>query len=133
MTNRSRRREWARWSALLALLLVVGTACASSGSGERRGSRNVLTHEVLVETEEPNLLLAVQRLRPEWLRARAQSIEGAQVTVFVDGAQRGGVDQLRDIQILNVRDVTFLSASEAGFRYGTVGGTGGVIEVRTRR
>lgn len=133
MPKPTRSKVRALWAPILILLLFGITACASGGTGERRGSRNVITHEVLVETEEPNLLMAVQRLRPEWLRPRGQSLSGRTVMVYVDGAQRGDVSELRNIQLLNVRDVTFLAASEAGFRYGTIAGAGGVIEVRTRR
>ena len=56
---------------LLLALLVGSTACASSGSSGRPGDRNLLTHAELVETGEPDLQQAIQRLRPAWLRTRS--------------------------------------------------------------
>ena len=121
-------------SVLLALLLVVGLGgCASGGSGGSSGSRNVLTHEQLVETQAPDVLFAIQQLRPRWLQPRGQSIQGRSVLLFIDGAPRGEATDLRGMQISDVEDVTYYTASEAGFRFGSLGGAGGVIEVRTRR
>jgi hypothetical protein len=131
-----KREPWKRWTlgAPILLALVFGsTACASSGSSTPRGDRNVLTHEALVETGEPDLQQAIQRLRPDWLRPRGQTIAGRTVAVFIDGAPRGDIGELRGMQIINVLEVTFVSASEAGFRYGTLAGAGGVIDVKTRR
>lgn len=118
---------------LLLALLVGSTACASSGSSGRPGDRNLLTHAELVETGEPDLQQAIQRLRPAWLRTRGQTAAGRRVAVFVDGTPRGDLSELRGLQIINVVEVTYVTASEAGFRYGTLAGAGGVIDVKTRR
>jgi hypothetical protein len=125
---------WWRSTVLFALLALVGVAgCASSGSGDGGGPRNALTFEQLSETQEPDVYLAIQRLRPRWLQPRGQTVQGRSVMVFVDGAPRGDVASLSGMQIATVREVAFYSANEAGFRYGTVAGAGGVIEITTRR
>ncbi|MBT8402807.1 MAG: hypothetical protein KJP18_03050 [Gemmatimonadetes bacterium] len=124
------------WKTGLFFLIfaVVGLgACASSGSGGSSGSRNVLTHEQLAETQAPDVLFAIQQLRPRWLQPRGQSIQGRTVLLFIDGAPRGEATDLRGMQISNVEDITYYTASEAGFRFGSLGGAGGVLEVRTRR
>lgn len=133
MRNKKPGRRWGLGAPILLALLLGSTACASSGSSTPRGDRNVLTHEALIETGEPDLQQAIQRLRPDWLRPRGQTISGRRVAVFVDGAPRGDVSDLRGMQIINVLEVTFVNASEAGFRYGTLAGAGGVIDVKTRR
>ena len=134
MRTEQHLKRWGLGAPILLALLIGSTACASSGSSSTtRGDRNVLTHEELVETGEPDLQQALQRLRPAWLRPRGQTISGRQVAVFIDGTPRGDVSQLRGLQIMNVVEVTFVTASEAGFRYGTLAGAGGVIDVKTRR
>ena len=134
MRTEQHLKRWGLGAPILLALLIGSTACASSGnSSTTRGDRNVLTHEELVETGEPDLQQALQRLRPAWLRPRGQTISGRQVAVFIDGTPRGDVSQLRGLQIMNVVEVTFVTASEAGFRYGTLAGAGGVIDVKTRR
>ncbi len=134
MRTEQHLKRWGLGAPILLALLIGSTACASSGSSSTtRGDRNVLTHEELVETGEPDLQQALQRLRPAWLRPRGQTVAGRQVAVFIDGTPRGDVSQLRGLQIMNVVEVTFVTASEAGFRYGTLAGAGGVIDVKTRR
>ena len=131
-----RTRTLGSWKTGLLFLVfaVVGLGgCASSGSGGSSGSRNALTHEQLVETEAPDVLLAIQQLRPRWLQPRGQSIQGRTVLLFIDGAPRGEATDLRGMQISTVEEITYYTASEAGFRFGSIGGAGGVIEVRTRR
>lgn len=118
-------------AALLAVLALALGGCASTGGGSG-GSFGVLTREQLVETRQPDLLQAVQALRPQWLRARQASIEGwSYVQVFLNGAHYGTVDQLRNISIDAVVDVRYMSASEAAGRFGTVAGNAGTVLVRT--
>ena len=117
---------------VLATLLV---ACASTGSGGRPGAGNVLTYDDLVATAESDLYMAIQRLRPQWLRPRGQTsgVAVTVVTVFLDGSPRGDASDLRGMPLTNVLNITYLSASEAAFRFGTVAGSGGTLEISTRR
>ena len=55
------------------------------------------------------------------------------VTLFVDGSPRGDVSQMRGMRVSDVLDITFLSASEAAFRFGTLAGSGGAVAIRTGR
>ena len=120
-------------TALVVATLLV--ACASTGSGGGRGVENVLTYDDLVATNETNVYMAIQSLRPRWLRARGQTsaVGPTVVTVFVDGSPRGEASDLRDMRLTDIVDVTYLSASEATFRFGTLAGSGGSIEIDTRR
>ena len=121
-----------RSTSMITLLLMVG--CASTGAGSGRSSRGILTQADLLETSEANLFEAIQRLRPQWLRARGSNFEGRAraPTVFLDGSRRGEVDFLQQIDVSDVLDVRFLSSADAATIYGTTTGTGGAIQVRTR-
>ena len=123
---------------IVLVVAILSVACASSGGrGGRggRGLRNVLTYDDLLASNQTNVYLAIQTLRPAWLRTRGQtSINAATVvTVFVDGTPRGNVSDLTSMQLTNVVDVTYFSASDAVFRFGTIAGSGGSIEINTRR
>ena len=119
--------------SILALVIAVSVGCASSGASGTRGAGNVLTYEDLIETRESDLQLAIQRLRPRWLTPRGQTSTGRSVMLFVDGTPRGDMTELQGMLVANTRDVTYLSASEAAFRFGTIAGSGGALAVRTRR
>ena len=117
---------------MLAILLV---ACASTGPGRGRGVGNVLTYDDLVASNQTNVYSAIQALRPAWLRARGQTSADVPtvVTVFEDGTPRGSVSELTSMLLTNIVDVTYFSASDAVFRFGTIAGNGGAIEINTRR
>ena len=121
-------------SALVLATLLA--ACASTGpSSGVRGVGNVLTYDDLVATNQTTIYMAIQSLRPRWLRPRGQtSLTGSTVvTVFFDGTPRGNAADLNSMRLTDVVDVTYFSASDAAFRFGTIAGNGGSIEVRTNR
>ncbi|MEX2466389.1 MAG: hypothetical protein WD995_05735 [Gemmatimonadota bacterium] len=121
-------------AAVLAILLAAG-GCASSGStGSASSSGNVITGEALMATHQNNLYQALQSLRPQWLRSRASAslTSSTEVALFVNEAPYGTVSDLSSIPIDAVRDVRFMSASEAGSRYGTSAGAGGLLLVRLK-
>ncbi len=122
---------------LVSLSATLVIACASSGtrSDSSPPPRGVLTAEILSETQESDLYQAVQRLRPQWLRARgAARISGGNLTVsvYVNDVRRGQVGFLRTIQLEAVQRVQFLTGTEATTRWGT-GVAGGVILVTLTR
>ena len=49
----------------------------------------------------------------------------------MDGSPRGDVGVLRQLRILDVRDVSFLSATDAATLFGTAAAIGAVIVVET--
>ena len=119
-------------SALIATV-VLFSGCASTGtSTETGGSRDVLTREQLLATQEDNALDAVRRLRAQWLRARGPARSGGlppvQVAVFVNDVRRGGVDVLADLRIEGISEIRFISATDATTRWGP-NVAGGVIAV----
>lgn len=122
------------WGVSLAAVVLSSGCAAGTQSGESGGSRNILTREQLMATQEGDLFSAVQQLRPQWLRARgAARISGfVEVIVYVDDIRRGGVGNLRSIRLEGVERVQFLSATEATTRWGT-DVSGGVISVTRMR
>jgi len=121
-----------RWAAPALMLLVLG--CASPGETTSTSSSRTLTQADLLGTREATLYDAIQRLRPQWLRARGANLTGASILpqVYLDGSERGDIFELRQIPVLDVTGVSFMSASDAATRFGTRAGTGGVILVLTR-
>ena len=120
---------------ILLMMAALLVACASNSSGSGRGVGNVLTYDDLVATNETNLYMAIQSLRPRWLRPRGQTsfVFETVVTVFVNGSPEGDASDLIGMPITGIVDVTYLSASEATFRFGTIAGSGGSLEIETRR
>lgn len=130
-----------RMKLLLILLvtLAIAGACQTTPGGERsaRADPNRITLEELENLPVITAREAIQRLRPAWLRARVSTIRGGTGTrhsagVFLDGMPRGGLEVLDEMDIREIGEMRFMSASDATNRYGT-GYPGGVIEVFTRR
>jgi TonB-dependent Receptor Plug Domain len=120
-------RQW-------AIMLVLVAACAPS-SARSGSSRDTITAEDIDQLNVSTAMDVIQRLHPEFLRGRGRnsiSAGDAQYpVVYVDGVRAGELNVLRGIPAHDVRQIQFVSATDATTRYGT-GHTGGVIEVRLR-
>lgn len=123
----------------IALLLLILCACQSApgAAGGNRPDPNRITEAELTDIPALTAYQAIQRLRPGWLRPRASSIRGAAgvrytAQIFVDGAPRGDLDVLNGIDVRDVQEMRYLSASDATTRYGT-GYPGGIIEILMRQ
>ena len=129
----------------VALGLTVG-GCASSPSGSSataspssqtrvRGSRDRITAEELATIDVQNALQAVQRLRPNFLQTRGAAsssiTQGPQeIVVYVDQTRMGGPGTLAQIPIAEVKEIQYLSATDATQRFGTGHGAGAIIVTR---
>ncbi len=117
----------------LGLLLLAISACATSGgsSGPRRDA-NLITAEELTEYGTFTARDVIRRLRPRWLQSRGAGTGGPQTPqVILDGSRLGGLDRLNSIQVSDVTEMRYLSASDATMRFGT-NFPGGAIEITTR-
>jgi len=127
------------WFSMLlsaGLLLLAGAGCISSGAAQRSsgGDPDVITQKQIQEAGAASTAYAlVQRLRPHWLRKRGrQSINNpGSILVYIDGSRSGAPSSLRNVQVINVKSIEFLGASEATTQYGA-GHEHGVIEVNTK-
>lgn len=133
--------------ALTAVMLLVGcssgsgtTAQSAGGNPVRRGGQNLITADEIA-TSGAGLETAfdiVQRLRPSMVRSRASTFstdnQAGQipVVVYADEVKLGTVDNLRSIPAAQVREIRYLSATDATQRWGT-GHSSGAIHVLTKR
>lgn len=135
---------------LLVLTAVAALAACSSGGAStggtassspvRRGGANLITAEEIAGSGAgmETAFDIVQRLRPAMLRSRATSFgannQGQQVPVLVysDDVRLGTVENLRTIPATQVREIRYISATDATQRWGT-NHSSGAIQVLTKR
>jgi hypothetical protein len=121
---------------VLALLLVIGSACATSGRpAPPRREADLITFEEIAAVDASTLHQVVQRLRPNWMRSRGQvSIQNPSAgnpVVYIDDTRMGGIEALHQVIPSEVQEVRHLNASDATNRFGT-GHAGGAILIRRR-
>ena len=115
---------------LLVVAIVAGCTRASQTSPSTRSNSNLVTRDEIASVPEGNLYDALQRLRPELLRARSTATAATAVpVVFVDGIRRGSIDYLRAINNRQVMEVRYINAIDATTRYG-LNVPAGVIDVK---
>jgi len=114
-------------------------ACASGGaggSGKTRYSQNVITAAELATVDVSDTYQAIQQLRPQFLsNSRGPTQMGtrtgstdAGIQVYLNDQRLGDVTSLSQIPKNDVKEIRFLTASEASSRFGT-GNTAGAIVV----
>jgi hypothetical protein len=123
-----------RRTVVLAFALAISAGCSSatkgSGSGAQSSSK-VITQQEMASVSVQNLYEAIQRLRPDFLRARSTSAPGPGLypEVFVDGIRKGSPEFLRTMNVREVAEVRFLSVQDATTRYG-MNVPAGVLDVK---
>lgn len=112
---------------------VAGATALSSTQAHAQRHQNRLTGDELRATSKDNLFDAIRALRPNWMARRGRgSISTMEyVKVYRDGMQQGPPAVMRDMNLEEVTEVTYLSASDATTRYGT-GHESGAILISTR-
>lgn len=123
-----------RRTLAVAFALAVSAGCSSSTQGSGAGPRsasNLVTRQELSTVTVDNAYDAVQRLRPNMLRARTTSAPGANQTpvVFVDGIRKGSIEYLRSIPRGEVQEIRYLNVQDATTRYG-MNVPAGVLDVK---
>ena len=129
-------------TSLILLSFVLAAGCAtpagaptSQEQSAPRRDTNVITVDELTSAPETDLYAAIQRLRPAFFQTRGMTSPGIgtapeMIQVYVDGSRAGGVDALRSLRTLDVKEVRRLSASEATQRYGTGNTMGAIVVTR---
>ena len=127
------------WRISILVLGLLGTACASTGSAIRPvgfAGREVITAAEIVASRVQDVYQAVVQLRPEFLRRRSltfsQPYRTAEIMVFLDDMEFGTTESMRNIPLARVRQIRYLTPSEASLRWGGQH-PGGVILVTTLR
>ena len=127
-----------RTRSCAVLTLAVGLAvsgCASGGGGGGGSLNGPITRAELETVAASDAYEAIQALRSLWLRSRASPTPNEpnpQPVVYVDGAPRGGLQELRSLSVQDIESINYINGRDATTRWGT-GHHAGVIEIRTRR
>ncbi|MGE5802850.1 MAG: carboxypeptidase-like regulatory domain-containing protein [Gemmatimonadota bacterium] len=111
---------------------AVVMADDTNRAARRSHSSEILTKEEFEGSTASDAFGLVQQYRPTWLLARPPSgldPTSGQVEVYLNGVRSGPVSRLRDIPARAVREMRYVSASEAKMRYG-VTNDGPVIAVQ---
>lgn len=133
------KRSASRGVGVLAMVLCAalascgGSGAPGAGAAAPRPAANRLTASDLERSGASDLYSAVQQLRPQWLVVRGGvDLRGQQATigVIVDGLQQSGsVEDLRNIPVTDVQEVSFLNARDATTKYGTNMTVGAIVVV----
>ena len=132
--------------ALVPGLVLLGlVAFAAQPAQAQKGDRNKLTVEEIAEKDGiANALEAIKRLRSNWLRVRASGIAGSssddryssgkqELAIYVDDVRmQGGVNDLKEIRVGEIEEISYMSGNNALARYGN-GHENGAIFVKTTR
>jgi CheY-like chemotaxis protein len=121
--------------ALLTLALLAPPAAAQQRRIKQ--DRTHITAEELAEQVGQNGYEVVEKLRPDWLRRSERRISLDQgratetggmytdvsttplrLTVFVDQTEMGGLEELRRLRNDEIREIEYLTGSDAQQRYG---------------
>jgi hypothetical protein len=111
------------------------TTVVSSPGSRQRKDPNVITEAELATRSTLTARQAIEQLRPQFLRVRGTTTLGnAQTTdviwVYVDGTRMGSLEVLSNIGVHEVREIRYLSPSEATNRYGTGHVQGAILIIR---
>ncbi|MBC7841154.1 MAG: hypothetical protein H7099_02520 [Gemmatimonadaceae bacterium] len=137
----------------LQLCLVVATpTCVSAQDSTKaaapkpkpKGRANLITEEEIAALggTVPTAYGIVQRLRPAMFRVRSsgassgadgsQDVTANEIQVYLDNQKMGGVRTLEDITLSQIKEIRYLSASDATTLFGTNNAAGAIQVVGKR-
>jgi hypothetical protein len=128
-----------------SLLLLAPLGCAARSAQHRPADQStahstasspssVIDASELSMQDVGDLLQAVRRVRPEFLRMRnptTQSPQGSYAEVYLENRLLGGPESLRLIGLGEVREIRLIKTAEAAVLFGRIH-PGGAIVVRRR-
>jgi hypothetical protein len=121
---------------LILALGLLGPACTSARPAGPPRQADVLTSDEIRGALKNNAYEVVAVLRPHWMQRRGQisfqNPEAGQVIVYLNGMRVGGAEYLRQLSVLDVVSMRFISATEAGARFGIQQNGGAAILVNTQ-
>jgi hypothetical protein len=128
------------WRRLITVLAGVSTAACVATTPTTRPlktvGREVITASEIVAARVTDVYQAVAQLRPDFLSRRSVEpmISGRQsaITVYLNEMPIGGEEALRTIPLDEVRQIRFMSRTQAEFRFGR-SFPRGVIVVQTAK
>lgn len=118
----------------LLLLLTLAAACGGRSRAGNPGpvaGGDVILSDELRQAQTPDLLTALQHLRPNWFRRSPSVVRGqGDLLVVVDRVPQGGSAALRQIPVGAVLVARYFSPTEATSLFGQ-GALYGAIVVST--
>lgn len=110
------RNRWLLVLLALAISAPVMGACAESRARFSGGDNTRITAQELMGLHVSNAYDAVSQLRPLWLRSRGRrsSRLPTEIVVAQNGSYFGPVSSLRQFQIEDVRELSYLDGPAAG-------------------
>jgi hypothetical protein len=128
------------WAAAFVWALGAGCASPPSSTGANgatpvaaRRTGPVITQEELEGSMATNALDAIQRLRPNFLSTRGPGTINAVdegIIVYANGIRLGGIDTLRDVPLVDIKEIRYMSAADATQRFGTGHSHGAILITR---
>ena len=123
-------------AAVLCCVVVASPASAQQASAQRqRQERNRMHAAEIQASNAASVYQLIQSRRGMWLMRNQPATLGepgtGQLLVFYDGAQLGGVDDLRQVPLAGVQLIEFLTPAETEHRLGKYT-TIGAIRVSSR-
>jgi hypothetical protein len=130
--------------ALVVALVTAGCASTSGGSSsgttpQRRGNSTLITESEIASANLETIYDVIERLRPNMLRTRGQvgrlsgasegdaGAQNSRIRVYLNGSSVGDLTMLRSIQASSIREVQYLSATDATTRFGTGHDAGAIL------
>jgi hypothetical protein len=125
---------------LLPLVALAGSiACASAGKSSASHSSERITAAEIATSGASNALELIERLQPQWLRARGQASIGGGgrsqlIVVYLDGHRLGDLTSLRTLSVTGIQSMKWLDATRAATVLTDVGSDpiAGAIIIRTQ-
>ena len=124
---------------VIAGLCAVLAACASSGARSAgSGNRDILTRQELQAYDSQDAYEVIRRLRNSWLNVRATGSvrdpanlgSETQIQVYIDGVRTArGIEDLKSIDVSDVREIRYINARDATMAYGTDHGAGAIMVI----
>ncbi len=115
--------------ALFAVLVLAVAFATPAEAQERRtrANRDVIAAEEIQETRAQSVYDLIQSRRSFWL---SRYNRNGDLMVFLDGAEMGNVNALKQIQTGGVTSVRYLNSGQVKFQFGKYT-EAGAISVRT--
>lgn len=130
----SRLRSFLALGCMAFLAFALAACTGTNSSRSTGGDPSVISQSEIQEAGTmSSAYTLVQRLRPQWLRKRGpSSVENqGDILVYVDGNRQGPPSTLRNLDVVDIESMEFLSDNEATMRYGS-GHDNGVILVHLK-
>jgi len=107
-----------RWidGLLLAFLIALTTACATTSHGGAGREQDVLLADEIAAVKVASLYEVIEQLRPRWLMVtsgpRSFGVE-TEIVVYQEQTMLGGTDILRELTPDMVREIRYLDGTKA--------------------